>query len=148
MTTAPDDDHGNWTFRSRPIAVRLYQLGAFVLGITAFVSGGLMSLDPSGTTMGLAIEWLDGTPFRSYLVPGLVLFSVLGVGSFVVLYGIVRRRRWAWWGALALGVALVGWIVTQILLLRMYHVLQAIYGGLGLVLLALAVLPSVRADLR
>ena len=135
----------NW--QSHPFAVWLYLLGALALGTTAFVSGGVMLLDPFGATMGLEIEWLAGTPFQDYFVPGLILFSVLGLGSFVALYGIARRRQWAWWAAVSLGVALVGWIVTQVLLLRMYHALQLIYGTLGVVLILLAVRPSTRSHL-
>lgn len=136
----------NW--RSFPLAVWLYSLGALALGTTALWGGGLMLLDPAGTTMGLEVDWLAGTPFQDYFVPGLILFTVLGIGSFVVLYGIARRTQWAWWAAVGLGVALVGWIVTQALLLRIYHVLQLIYGALGVVLILLAVLPSTRSHLR
>lgn len=125
----------------------LYLLGAFALGITAFVSGGVMLVDPTGATMGLEVEWLEGTPFQDYFLPGLVLFSALGIGSFIVSYGVARRKPWAWWTAIGLGFALVGWIVTQVLLLRMYHVLQLIYGTLGFLLILLAVLPTTRSHL-
>ena len=130
---------------SRPVTVWLYVIGAFCLGVTAFVSGLLMILDPSGMTMGLEVEWLAGTPFQDFLIPGFILFSVLGIGSFVVLYGIARCRHWAWWPAVSLGVALVGWILTQVLLLRMYHLLQHIYGVLGVELILLAIHPATRS---
>lgn len=135
-------------WRSHPLTIWLYLIGALGLGVTAFFSGGMMLLDPSGATMGLELEWLDGTLFQNYFIPGLVLFSVLGVGSFVVLYGIGRRRRWGWWAAIGLGIALVGWISTQVVLLQMNHVLQVIYRVLGVVLVFLATLPSTRSDLR
>jgi hypothetical protein len=96
--------------------------------------------------MGMPIEWLHGTPFADYLVPGFVLFSVLGVGALVVAGGVLTRTSWAAGGALALGVALVGWIVVQMLLIQRVHVLHALYGGLGVVLAALATRPSFRAD--
>ena len=130
--------------RSRPIAVWLTLVGALGLGITALFGGGTLVLDPTGAAMGMPLEWLAGTPFPDYFVPGLVLFSVLGPGSFVVLYGIVRRRAWGRWGTIVLGVALVGWIVTQILLIQLVHVLHAIYGGLGVALIGLSLLPSTR----
>jgi hypothetical protein len=130
--------------RSRPIAVWLTLVGALGLGITALFGGGTLVLDPTGGAMGMPLNWLEGTPFPNYLVPGLILFSVLGLGSFVVLYGIVRRRAWARTGTIALGVALVGWIVTQILLIQLLHVLHAIYGGLGVALIGLALHPSMR----
>lgn len=122
--------------------------GVVGLGVTAFISGALMLLDPSGSMMGLEVTWLDRTPFQDYSIPGLILFSVLGIGSFVVLYAIRHHRPWAWGIAIGLAIALIGWVTTQVLLLRMYHILQLIYGGLGITLLGLALLPSVRAHLK
>lgn len=95
----------NW--RSRPLTVWLYLTGAFTLGVTAFISGALILSDPSGATIGLDLEWLDGTPFQDYIVPGLFLFGILGIGSFVVIFGIGRRSLWAWWATVGLGIALV-----------------------------------------
>jgi len=129
---------------TRPRAVWLYVVGALGLGLTALFGGGTPVSDPSGGRMEMPLEWLDGTPFADYFVPGLILFSVLGVGSFVVLYGVLRRRSWAWWAAIGLGVALVGWIVAQMLLVRMFHALHVVYGGLRVLLVALASRPSVR----
>ena len=47
-----------------------------------------------------------------------------------------------------LGIGQVGWILVQVWLLGVADVLHAVYGGLGLLLAALALAPSVRADLR
>lgn len=128
--------------------MRLYILGALALGTTALVSGGLMLLEPAGATLSLEVEWLDGTPFQDYFVPGLILFTVLGIGSFAVVYGFTKRTQWAWWATVGLGIALVGWIITQVVLLRTYHVLQFIYGVLGVALIVLAVTPATRSQLR
>lgn len=134
--------------RSRPTAVWLLLGGAALLGATALPSGVLLVIDPSGATMGLALQWLDRTPFPDYRIPGLVLSVVLGGGSFVVLYGTIRLRPWAWRAALGLGIGLMGWIVAQVLLLQQLHWLQFIYGTLGVALLGLASHPSVRSHLR
>jgi uncharacterized BrkB/YihY/UPF0761 family membrane protein len=129
---------------TRPRTVWLYVAGALGLGVTALFGGGTLVADPSGERMEMPLTWLDGTPFTDYFVPGSILFTVLGVGSFVVLYGVLRRRPWGWWAAIGLGVALVGWIVTQMLLIQMVHALHAIYGGLGILLVGLASRPSMR----
>lgn len=136
-----------YRIRTRPRSILLYGIGALFLGVTAFVSGLIMILDPSGVTMGLEPEWLDQTPFQDYRIPGLLLFSVLGIGSFIVLYGLVTMSKWSWIAAVGLGVALVGWIGAQILLLQMYHVLQLIYGLLGVAFLVLSFHPSTRQEL-
>lgn len=115
-------------------------------GLSGLAGGfGLIS-DPSGGAVGLPASWLEGSPFGNYLVPGLILFAVLGVLPLVAAWGVWTRRWWSWIAALFVGAALVTWIAVQILVVG-YHAdppLQAIYGGVGLVILVLSLLPSAR----
>lgn len=133
---------------SLPLALRLYLAGAAVLGVSAAAGGTALVTDPTGSTLGLPLAWLDGSPFPDYLVPGIVLLTVFGLGSLVVVYGIVYQRRWAWPAAVGLGVAQVGWILVQLAILQVVHPLHLAYGGLGALLALLALRPSVRAALR
>lgn len=128
----------------RPLAVRLYVLCAVSLGISAIYGGMILMLERANDPLGLPLEWLDETPFRDYFVPGLTLLSVFGVGSFVVVFGVLRRRAWAWIAAVGLGVAQIVWIAVEVFFLRMVQPLHVAYGGLGAVLVALATRPSVR----
>jgi hypothetical protein len=91
--------------------------------------------DPSGATIGLPLEWLKGSPFSDYLIPGLILSSVLGILPLVVAWGLWKRRSWAWYGSLFVGVSLASWIATEILMIGYQPAppLQAIYGGLSMV---------------
>lgn len=132
----------------RPLPVGAYVAGAAFLAVSAVFGGGMLVLDPTGASMELPLSWLEGTPFNDYLVPGLVLLGVLGLGSFVTVYGILRRTDWAWHAAVGLGLALVTWIVVQIALIRLFHWLHVLYGGLGLLLVGLALAPAVRDRLR
>ncbi len=50
------------------------------LGVGAIGGGAALMLGPRGEIIPLPISALAGTPFGSYLVPGLILFTVLGVG--------------------------------------------------------------------
>ena len=55
-------------------------LQAFI-GVGA-VAGGLgLALDPSGESVGIPLELLAETPFTTFLIPGIVLFAVNGLGS-------------------------------------------------------------------
>ena len=64
-----------------------YSLVAFqaFIGITAIADGFRQVSNPDGTA-DIPIEWLNGTPFTNYLIPGLVLLIVIGFGN--VLGGI------------------------------------------------------------
>jgi len=120
-----------------------------IQGLSGLAGGfGLVS-DPSGGALGLPLEWLRGSAFEDYLVPGLILFTVLGVAPLVVARGLWRASPWSRVGALLVGLALLLWIGVQILVVgyRADPPLQAVYGLLGVLITVLAALPSVGRDI-
>ncbi|WP_456832304.1 hypothetical protein [Deinococcus sp. UYEF24] len=111
----------------------------------------------------MPLKLLDHSPFPDFLVPGLVLGLVFGLGSFVTFLELSRRRapksapshltvnlarlsgeHWSWSAAVALGVGQVIWIITEVVMLRGFSVLQLVFGALGLLIVWLAYTPSVR----
>ncbi len=117
-------------------------LGALqvLVGLGA-VGGGLgLALDPRGANIGLPLELLEGSPFSSYLIPGIVLLTVNGLGSLVGAAASFTRRRYAGELAMALGAFLVAWIVVQVYWIRVFHWLHALYLGLGSLELILGLL--------
>ena len=130
----------------RPLALRILPGLLLFQGLSGLAGGlGLMG-DPSGEGLGLSMTLLEGSPFPDYLVPGLVLFMVLGIAPMVVARGVWVGHEASWIGALMVGAALMVWIAVQILIVG-YHAsppLQALYGSLGLIILVLSLLGSVR----
>ncbi len=107
-------------------------LQAFI-GIGA-VAGGLgLALDPSGESLGVPLELLEKTPFASYLVPGIVLFAVNGLGSLAGAVASFSRHRYAGEAAMALGTFLVAWILIQVYWMSGFHWLHWLYLSLGIV---------------
>lgn len=111
-------------------AVR-YALGTFLafIALNAF-GGGIYGL--SGAK-AIPVEWLEGTPFRTYLIPSLILFAI--VGGSCLLASIAVFARWAQARVLAFvaGVVLVGWISVQFAMIGFVSWMQptmAIVGGL------------------
>jgi hypothetical protein len=153
MTTATPATTGH-----RPAAV-LATVGVLVfLGITALIGGTALVAGIGAPP----VSWLDGVPLvDSWVVPGLVLALGFGVGSLVTSYGMARRPRWAWlgvverltrhhwsWAAtIAIGSGQLAWIALELVYLPAPSGLQAVYGAVGAVLVALAVHPTVRAYL-
>lgn len=136
--------------RRRPASVLALLLLLGFQGLSG-VAGGLgLVYDPSGSTMGLSPELLAASPFGDYLVPGLVLLLVLGVVPCVVAIALWNRRRWARIAGLFVGGALVLWIGVQIALIgyRAEPPLQLVYGAIGVTIVGLAFLPSVKWDLE
>lgn len=133
--------------QARPIATPLERPGyawlALVLELaTAFgaIPVGIMLItDPSGAGVGFPPGWIEATPFGSYLVPGLYLLLMNGVGMLVVA-GLTLVRHWtAPWLTGVLGTGLAVWIGVQLLVMPEVSFLQAVYGVIGVALAAISV---------
>jgi len=126
----------------------LYLLMGLILfqGISGLFGGLTLVIDPSGELLQMPLSMLAGSPFDTFLIPGIILFSILGIFPMIVFYGLWKRTNWAWTGTLIVSAALIIWIGVEILMVG-YHSkppLQLIYGLLGLILLGLVMMPSIR----
>lgn len=122
------------------IAAMLFQ------GLSGLAGGLGLVLDPSGRSLSIPFEWLDGSPFDSYFIPGLILLIALGAFPLFVTYGIWHHRSWSRLAALLVGFMLIIWIVVEILVIGYQPAppLQFIYGLLGLTIIALVLFPALR----
>ena len=79
----------------------------------AFAGGiGMM-----GGGLDLPREWLDGTPFADYFIPGLILFVVVGGSMLAASLAVWSRSQFAGPASLAVGLILVIWIAAQVALI-------------------------------
>lgn len=85
------------------------------VGLGALYGGGGLVADRTGAALGMPLELLARSPFDDYLVPGLTLLLVNGVGSLVGAALSLARVRWAGALGLALGAFLAAWIALQVL---------------------------------
>ena len=130
--------YGFWAWLSaRPGAPRtLAALAAIlelILGIGALGGGLALILGPRGELLPLPVSLLEGSPFQSYLGPGVILFAVLGVGPLVVAVLVWRGNHWAPLLTLAAGAALLIWLAVEIGIVGYASdpPLQPLYLGLG-----------------
>jgi len=124
-----------------------------VLSIGALGGGLVLIVAPRGEIMPLPLSALAGSPFETYLGPGLMLFTVLGLGPLIAARLAWIRHPLAPVGALIVGAALLSWIAVEIAIIGYSNEppLQAIYLLLGTVITAVALgwladvgLPTVR----
>ncbi len=119
---------------------------AFV-AVTAFLGGlalVLGALVPSlATVLSPPPEYLSGTPFASYLLPGLVLGIVVGGMHALAFVLLLRRHPWADLASAAAAFAVLIWIFIQMIYIP-FSFLQAVYFIAGV---AEAGLVMVRLDL-
>lgn len=106
-----------------------------LLAIGAY--GGAIGLITGSVDLGDAAADL---PFGSMAFGGWALLVVNGLLPTVVVIAALRGRPWAETGHLAVGVALIGWIVVQVSLLGWPpHWLQTLYFLWGWAILGLAI---------
>jgi len=69
----------------RPSSLR-WLLGCLAfLGVSAVFGGIVLTLNPTGSWLQLPRSILQFSPFRDFLIPGLILGIVFGIGSFATL---------------------------------------------------------------
>ena len=136
----------------RATRITLLAVEAFV-GVTAFAGGLALMLGALLPDLSMVItpptEYLEGSPFSSYLLPGLVLALVLGGANTIAFVLLLRGRPSALLAGAVAGYAALIWIFVQMMVIP-FSLLQAVYfmaGAveLGLVILLLGLLPITRS---
>lgn len=142
---------------TRPAELYFLSFLHLVVSLNALVGGGALILDPSGSLMGLKPEWLQNTPFNSYLVPGLILFTLNGILPLFALtslllkpnwhwanrFNIYADKYWAWTYSLFVGLILITWIIVQVVLTH-YFWLQPVFIVMGLLIIIFTLMPRVQ----
>jgi hypothetical protein len=90
--------------------------------------------DPTGAGVGIPPGWIEETILRSYLVPGLYLLLVNGLGMLALAGLSVAGHRLAPWLTGALGVGMIIWISVQIAVMPETMFLTWVFLGIGFVL--------------
>jgi hypothetical protein len=103
------------------------------IGLGALGGGFMLVRDPSGSALGLPISLLEGSPFHDFLIPGVFLLAVNGIGSLMGAVLSFTRKRFAQEIAIVLGAILIAWIVIQVIIIRSFHWLHVLYFILGVV---------------
>lgn len=128
------------------------------LSLGALVGGGAFLIFPEGY-LGMTPELvLQHSPFKNFLIPGLILFTVLGLMPIFVVWGLLKRKdckpaqavnifpdmHWSWSWAVYTGFALIIWIYMEVFFLKGFHWLHTFYFFFGVLLLVVALLKPVR----
>ncbi len=112
-------------------------LGALLLLALGAGAGGVaLVAQPDGSIMHFDVALLDGTPFGDYLVPGLILGGVFGLGSLLAIAMGLLGSRAAPFLAFVIGCGQMVWIVVELLIMPKlgFSFLHPTMFGIGLVI--------------
>lgn len=101
-------------------------------GISGVVGGFMLIRDPSGTGLRMPLSWLKGTPFSDYLVPGIVLLVVNGLGNLAGTIFTLFKYKHAGKIAAFFGAFMMIWIISQVSWIGYRSGLQPLYFITGL----------------
>ena len=82
--------------------------------------------------------WLQGTPFRSYFLPGLILCVAVGGSHLAGAFVVFSRGAQARTASVFAGLVLTGWMIGEIKLIGLQAPIQAWFVGVGLLEIALS----------
>jgi hypothetical protein len=104
----------------------------FFIALGALTCGLLLMLRPDGALMHMPVSMLKGSPFSDFLVPGIILFTVNGVGNAFAGVLSFRASKLSGFSGIFFGVGLMIWIFVQVSMIGGGHWLQYSYFFLGL----------------
>jgi magnesium-transporting ATPase (P-type) len=129
------------------------------LGLSAIGGGGALIISPSGKLLGgLPLSILARSPFNDFLIPGIILFVVLGLFPSVLVYFLLKKTEnkfaehfnffkdmyWAWSFSIYVAFALIIWIQVETIYIQGVGGLQTFYMLYAIPLIFVALLPQVR----
>lgn len=106
------------------------------LGLTGIWGGYELISNPSGTSLKMPLELLEGTPFKDYRIPGILLFLGNGVlGLVVAAFSWKGVRGYPNWIVLQGGILLL-WLTAELVFNPAFFFPQThlTYYAIGLVL--------------
>ena len=128
------------------------------LGLSAIFGGTVLTISPSGRLFGMPLSMLKNSPFNNFLLPGIILITVLGIfpagltivlvkkpaNKFAELFNFYKDMYWGWTYSIYTAFSLIIWIQTEMTFLHAVHWSHSLYMLLAIGILFVALLPQVR----
>ena len=128
--------------RAHPTVIRYSLGGLLAFGALNAFAGGYYGM--SGAE-DVPREWLEGSPFDDYFIPGLVLFLVVGGSMLAAAIAVFAALRIARLAALGAGLVVLAWLAVETLIVGYVSWMQPATTIGALVILLLAWLQNERA---
>jgi len=109
------------------------------LGIGGIYGAWVLISDPSGGKFEWSLELLEGTPFNSFLIPGLILLLSNGLLPLYIATVTIRNKTFTNWLIILQGLILIGWLTAELLFNPEFFVPEIYYTcySLGILLVVI-----------
>jgi len=84
------------------------------IGIGAIACGIMMIIQPDGSLLGLPLKMLHNSPFRNFMIPGFLLFSVNGLGNGFSSILSFKKHALAGFAGIFFGFGMIVWLFVQV----------------------------------
>ncbi|MBL4931653.1 hypothetical protein [Clostridium paridis] len=123
------------------IVYRLLLILHLIVGIGA-MAGGLEAILNPQSPMGMPTTTLKNSPFTNFLIPGIILFVVIGLGNIISALVFIFKTKLQGYISGVISFALVIWIIVQCIMLNDIVFLHVLFFSIGVVqaVLSIAVL--------
>lgn len=129
------------------------------LALSAIGGGVVLLISPSGELLGLPLSEFKNIPFHSFLIPGIILLSVLGIIPSLLIVALIKKpesklaeqinifkdMHWSWTYSIYIAFTLIGWIHIELIFQQgAVHWLQTFYMFYAVLIIIVALLPQIR----
>jgi len=144
----------------KPTSIRNILISLLLLlGLGAIGGGALLIISPSGKLLnGLPLSILDHSPFNDFLIPGVILFFVLGIFPCLLAWALIKKPAnlfaehfnffkdmyWGWSYSIYIAFALIIWIQIETIFVQSVGWLQTFYILYAIPIIFVSLLPQIR----
>lgn len=107
-----------------------------LIGLSAVAVGVALIINPEGGS-GLTVELLKDSPFKDYMIPGILLLAIIGIASLAGAVLAFMKHRYTSVATMALGLAMVIWMFAQVYWMGWQSWLQPTFLAVGVLELGL-----------
>ena len=141
------------------IARNIFLILLGFLAIGAIGGGVVLIISPTGELIGIPLSEFKNIPFNSYLIPGIILFSVLGLIPLLLIIALLKKpdsklaeqinvfkdMHWSWTYSIYIAFTLIGWVHIELIFLQSaVHWLHTFYMFYAILIIIVALLPQMR----
>lgn len=146
----------------RPFPVIILAFVLIFTGIGGIYGGYSLIHATDGHLLKMSTSILENSPFRTFLIPGIILLIFNGILPLLIVWGlfakppwqwpeffsVYHKQHWCWTFSLYYGFILIIWINVQIIMLGYSSLLQPFFALTGVLIAVITLLPPVNRYYR